>query len=88
MFIFTLHLYWQDEYLNEGKFDEDLFASAKSTALFEVVENEQSPAGVVKRSLINYLQREGETYNRWVFVFVLYIEILFGFFYKRRLPQF
>ncbi|CAB3249821.1 unnamed protein product [Arctia plantaginis] len=53
-----------DEYLNDGKFDEDLFASAKSTALFEVVENEQSPADVVKRSLMNYLQREGETYNR------------------------
>lgn len=52
-----------DEYLTEGKFDVDLFASAKSTALFEVVENENSPADVVKRSLINYLQREGETYN-------------------------
>ncbi|XP_075992092.1 uncharacterized protein C05D11.1-like [Anticarsia gemmatalis] len=53
-----------DEYLADGKFDDDLFASAKSTALFEVVENEQSPADVVKRSLINYLQRESETYNR------------------------
>ncbi|KAJ0181723.1 hypothetical protein K1T71_002445 [Dendrolimus kikuchii] len=53
-----------EEYLKEGKFDEDLFASAKSTALFEVVENEKCPADVVKLSLLNYIQRVGEKYNR------------------------
>lgn len=56
----------QEEYLADGKFDEDLFASAKSTALFEVVENEKCPADVVKQSLINYMKRAGETYNRSV----------------------
>ncbi|XP_030036652.2 uncharacterized protein C05D11.1 [Manduca sexta] len=53
-----------EEYLADGKFDDDLFASAKSTALFEVVENEKCPADVVKQSLLNYLQRVGEKYNR------------------------
>ncbi|XP_034828177.1 uncharacterized protein C05D11.1-like [Maniola hyperantus] len=53
-----------DEYLADGKFDEDLFASAKSTALFEVVENEKCVADVVGQSLLNYVRRAGETYNR------------------------
>ncbi|XP_046961211.1 uncharacterized protein C05D11.1-like [Vanessa cardui] len=53
-----------EEYLAEGKFDEDLFASAKSTALFEVVENEKCPADVVCQSLFNYIKQAGETYNR------------------------
>ncbi|CAH2066403.1 unnamed protein product, partial [Iphiclides podalirius] len=53
-----------EEYLKDGKFDEDLFASAKSTALFEVVENEKCPADVVKQSLFNYIRRVGEMYNR------------------------
>ncbi|CAH2104836.1 unnamed protein product [Euphydryas editha] len=53
-----------EEYLAEGKFDEDLFASAKSTALFEVVENEKCPADVVEQSLINYIKQVGDTYNR------------------------
>ncbi|CAH0726563.1 unnamed protein product, partial [Brenthis ino] len=53
-----------EEYLADGKFDEDLFASAKSTALFEVVENEKCPADVVKQSLVNYVRRAGETYNK------------------------
>lgn len=56
----------QEEYLADGKFDEDLFASAKSTALFEVVENEKCPADVVKQSLVNYVRRAGETYNKYV----------------------
>ncbi|XP_068621033.1 uncharacterized protein C05D11.1-like [Battus philenor] len=53
-----------EEYLKDGKFDDDLFASAKSTALFEVVENEKCPADVVKQSLLNYIRRVGETHNR------------------------
>ncbi|XP_047041443.1 uncharacterized protein C05D11.1-like [Helicoverpa zea] len=52
-----------EEYLNDANFDEDLFESAKSTVLFEVVENEKCPADVVKRSLLNYLYRVGATYN-------------------------
>ncbi|KAJ8726234.1 hypothetical protein PYW07_000932 [Mythimna separata] len=52
-----------EEYLADAKFDEDLFASAKSTVLFEVVENEKCPADVVKRSLMNYLYRVAPTYN-------------------------
>ncbi|XP_023940312.1 uncharacterized protein C05D11.1 [Bicyclus anynana] len=51
-------------YLEQGQFDEDLFASAKSTALFEVVENEKCLADVVAQSLVNYLRRAGDTYNR------------------------
>ncbi|CAH2238074.1 jg18457 [Pararge aegeria aegeria] len=53
-----------DEYLADHKFDEDLFASAKSTALFEVVENEKCVADVVTQSLINYIRQATETYNR------------------------
>ncbi|CAK1603337.1 unnamed protein product [Parnassius mnemosyne] len=53
-----------EEFLKDGKFDEDLFASAKSTALFEVVENEKCPADVVKQSLLNYIRRVSDTYNR------------------------
>lgn len=52
-----------EEYLADAKFDEDLFASAKSTVLFEVVENEKCPADVVRRSLMNYLYRVAPTYN-------------------------
>ncbi|CAK1549762.1 unnamed protein product [Leptosia nina] len=53
-----------EDYLSSGKFDEELFASAKSTALFEVVENEKCPADVVKQSLTNYIKRVGPKYNR------------------------
>lgn len=52
-----------EEYLNDAKFDDDLFASAKSTVMFEVVENEKCPADVVKRSLMYYLYREAPSYN-------------------------
>ncbi|XP_022820745.1 uncharacterized protein C05D11.1-like [Spodoptera litura] len=52
-----------EEYLKDAKFDDDLFASAKSTVLFEVVENEKCPADVVKRSLMYYLYREAPSYN-------------------------
>ncbi|KAJ8729556.1 hypothetical protein PYW08_001137 [Mythimna loreyi] len=52
-----------EEYLADAKFDDDLFASAKSTVLFEVVENEKCPADVVRRSLMNYLYRVAPTYN-------------------------
>ncbi|KAH9645203.1 hypothetical protein HF086_005748 [Spodoptera exigua] len=51
------------DYLNDPKFDDDLFASAKSTVLFEVVEEEKCPADVVKHSLMHYLNREPPTYN-------------------------
>ncbi|CAH0603275.1 unnamed protein product [Chrysodeixis includens] len=51
-----------EDYLKDAKFDSDLFASAKSTVLFEVVENEKCPADVVKRSLMNYLCRVDSTY--------------------------
>ena len=50
--------------MSDAKFDEDLFASAKSTVLFEVVENEKCPADVVRRSLRNYLYRVSATYNK------------------------
>ncbi|XP_045458924.1 uncharacterized protein C05D11.1-like [Melitaea cinxia] len=53
-----------EEYLADGKFDEDLFASAKSTALYEVVANEKCPADVVSQSLLNYIKQAGDTYNR------------------------
>ncbi|CAG4968392.1 unnamed protein product [Colias eurytheme] len=53
-----------EDYLAKGKFDEELFASAKSTALFEVVENEKCPADVVRQSLTNYVKRVGTCYNR------------------------
>ncbi|XP_047987418.1 uncharacterized protein C05D11.1-like [Leguminivora glycinivorella] len=53
-----------EEYLAEGKFDEDLFESAKSTALFEVVENEKCTADVVSQSLLNYFKQVSENYNR------------------------
>ncbi|XP_069360181.1 uncharacterized protein C05D11.1-like [Maniola hyperantus] len=53
-----------DEYLADGKFDEDLFASAKSTALFDEVEKENCVVDVVGQSLLNYVRRAGETYNR------------------------
>ncbi|XP_049872194.1 uncharacterized protein C05D11.1-like isoform X2 [Pectinophora gossypiella] len=52
------------EYFKEGNFDEDLFESSKSTALFEVVENEKCPADVVSQSLLNYLKRVSDTYSR------------------------
>lgn len=52
--------------MRDAKFDPDLFASAKSTVLFEVVENEKCPADVVKRSLMNYLCRVDATYCRSV----------------------
>ncbi|XP_052757845.1 uncharacterized protein C05D11.1-like [Galleria mellonella] len=53
-----------EEFLTGGKFDEDLFASAKSTALFEVVENEKCPADVVRESLRNFVGHATDTYNR------------------------
>ncbi|XP_045538857.1 uncharacterized protein C05D11.1 [Papilio machaon] len=53
-----------EEYLKEKKFDAELFASARSTALFEVVEQEKCPADVVHHSLLNYLRRVSPTYNR------------------------
>ncbi|XP_073941538.1 uncharacterized protein C05D11.1-like [Choristoneura fumiferana] len=53
-----------EEYLADGTFDEDLFASAKSTALFEVVENEKCTADVVSQSLLNFFKRVGDNYNR------------------------
>ncbi|KPJ14116.1 hypothetical protein RR48_03666 [Papilio machaon] len=55
-----------EEYLKEKKFDAELFASARSTALFEVVEQEKCPADVVHHSLLNYLRRVSPTYNRSV----------------------
>ncbi|XP_045519438.1 uncharacterized protein C05D11.1-like [Pieris brassicae] len=53
-----------EDFLAIGKFDAELFASAKSTALFEVVEVEKCPADVVKQSLFNYIKRVGTTHNR------------------------
>ncbi|XP_047509808.1 uncharacterized protein C05D11.1-like [Pieris napi] len=53
-----------EDFLAIGKFDAELFASAKSTALFEVVEVEKCPADVVKQSLLNYIKRVGTTHNR------------------------
>ncbi|XP_050675436.1 uncharacterized protein C05D11.1-like isoform X2 [Leptidea sinapis] len=52
------------DYLRKRKFDEELFASAKSTALFEVVELEKCPADVVRQALLNYIKRVDENYNR------------------------
>lgn len=54
----------QEEYLSDGKFDEDLFASAKSAMVFETVEAEKCPADVVKQSLLNYMRQVGDDYNR------------------------
>ncbi|KAG7311658.1 hypothetical protein JYU34_002712 [Plutella xylostella] len=51
------------DYLAAPVFDEDLFASAKSTAIFEVVEQEKCPADVVSQSLLNYLYRVEPTYK-------------------------
>ncbi|XP_059059298.1 uncharacterized protein C05D11.1-like [Achroia grisella] len=53
-----------EEFLAGGKFDDDLFASAKSTALFEVVENEKCPADVVRDSLHNFVGHSPDTFNR------------------------
>ncbi|KAJ2944639.1 hypothetical protein O0L34_g3994 [Tuta absoluta] len=53
-----------DEYFTEGKFDEDLFESARSTVLFEVVENEKCPADVVDQSLMHYMKQVDEHYSR------------------------
>ncbi|XP_041971152.1 uncharacterized protein C05D11.1-like [Aricia agestis] len=53
-----------DEFLASGKFDEDLFASAKSTAVFETVENEKSPADTVRTSLLNYLKQAPDDYTQ------------------------
>ncbi|VVC90313.1 unnamed protein product [Leptidea sinapis] len=54
----------EQDYLRKRKFDEELFASAKSTALFEVVDLEKCPADVVRQSLLNYIKRVDENYNR------------------------
>ncbi|CAG9567343.1 unnamed protein product [Danaus chrysippus] len=53
-----------EEYLSDGKFDEDLFASAKSAMVFETVEAEKCPADVVKQSLLNYMRQVGDDFNR------------------------
>ncbi|XP_045764362.1 uncharacterized protein C05D11.1-like [Maniola jurtina] len=53
-----------DEYLADPKFDEDLFASAKDITLLETVYNEACVEDVVEQSLLNYVRRAGETYNR------------------------
>ncbi|XP_013133610.1 PREDICTED: uncharacterized protein C05D11.1-like [Papilio polytes] len=53
-----------EEYLKEKKFDAELFASARSTALFEAVEQEKCPADVVRHSLLNYLRHGSPAYNR------------------------
>ncbi|KAL0894630.1 hypothetical protein ABMA27_013187 [Loxostege sticticalis] len=53
-----------EEFLNGGKFDEELFASAKSTALFEVVQTEKCPADVVCQALYNYVRCVQPTYTR------------------------
>lgn len=52
------------EFLDGGEFDHDLFTSARSASLFEVVENEKSPADVVGLSLLKYVERVGEQYNK------------------------
>lgn len=57
----------QEDFLaSGGEFDEDLFASAKSTALFEVVEYEKCPADVVRISLFNYVRSTPDDYNKSV----------------------
>ncbi|KAM3962814.1 LOW QUALITY PROTEIN: uncharacterized protein C05D11.1 [Aphomia sociella] len=53
-----------EEFLAGGKFDDDLFASAKSTALFEVVEHEKCPADVVRESLHKFVEHATDTFNR------------------------
>ncbi|XP_028177355.1 uncharacterized protein C05D11.1-like [Ostrinia furnacalis] len=53
-----------EEFLAGGTFDEELFASAKSTALFEVVQTEKCPADVVCQSLCNYVREVPATYTR------------------------
>ncbi|CAH0404705.1 unnamed protein product [Chilo suppressalis] len=45
------------------EFDEELFASAKSSTLFEVVQAEKCPADVVSQSLYNYLRQQSTNYN-------------------------
>ncbi|CAH0749121.1 unnamed protein product [Diatraea saccharalis] len=52
-----------DEFLSGGEFDEELFASAKSSTLFEVVQAEKCPADVVSQSLFNYVRQQNTTYN-------------------------
>ncbi|XP_072936349.1 uncharacterized protein C05D11.1-like [Epargyreus clarus] len=53
-----------DEFVASGEFDEELFASARSTALFDAVEHEKCPADVVAQSLLNYLRTVGDRYNK------------------------
>lgn len=56
----------QEEYLANPTFDEDLFASAKCTSLFEVVRGEKCATDVVKQSLLYHLQRVEPHYLRSV----------------------
>lgn len=56
--------YILEEYLSGGEFEEDLLMSAKSTVVFEVVEQEKCPADVVEQSLLNYYKRVDDHYNR------------------------
>ncbi|XP_053606710.1 uncharacterized protein C05D11.1-like [Plodia interpunctella] len=51
-------------FLKDGEFDEDLFQSAKSTAIFDVLDSEKCPADVVSQSLLNYVRRCPQTYSR------------------------
>ncbi|GBP23093.1 Uncharacterized protein C05D11.1 [Eumeta japonica] len=53
-----------EEFLAGGEIDEELLTSARSTALFEVVENEKSPADVVTHSLLTFCMGVKPFYNR------------------------
>jgi hypothetical protein len=48
----------------EAKWDQNLFESAKSSLIFEIIEREKSVGDVVTQSLLSYFKRVDHDYNR------------------------
>lgn len=56
--------------VTSGTWDQTLLESAKSSLIFEIIENEKSIGHVVEQSLVSYFKKVDYSYNRWLVSYI------------------
>lgn len=56
----------ENQLKNDATWDETLLDSARSSMIFEIIENEKCVSDVVAQSLLSYFKRVGHDHNKYV----------------------